>query len=212
MTQREERIKIVAKIKTGANIYKKYLLGNTFLYVFNDKYIEVSFRKQDFAHLTGVDTKLSAKDLYKEAIRGTLTEKQIYFSARHPKSLCLKKVDCLQNLHQCVLSEGFILEDITTQSATYKFGFTELNFTLCFGEDLDVNANKKSEYFIVQSLRDEDCFGKSSDVFEIDYIYRKRNNEKLYTDLLFCNKVPEEIPGSIKNLIKNEKLLDIVNG
>lgn len=113
-------------------------------------------------------------------------------------------MDCLQNLHQCVLSEGFLLEDITTQSATYKFGFTELNFTLCFGEDLDVNENKKSEYFIVQSLRDEDCFNKSSDVFEIDYIYKKRNSEKLYTNLLFCSEATKEIPENIKSLIKND--------
>lgn len=115
----------------------------------------------------------------------------------------LKKINNLQILHQCVLSEGFLLEDITTMSATYKFGFTELNFTLCFGEDLDINGCKKSDYYIVQSLRDEDCFSRSNGVFDIDYIFKKKNNEKLYRELLYQNLKAKEIPIHIKSLIKN---------
>ena len=31
-------------------------------------------------------------------------------------------------------SEGFMLEEIVTDTRTYKFGTTDLNFTLCLNE------------------------------------------------------------------------------
>ncbi|MFI3202199.1 MAG: PBECR4 domain-containing protein [Eubacteriales bacterium] len=55
MTKREERIAIVDKIVGFTQDYKEHLLGNIFMIVFDNRYIEVSFRKRDFTHLTGVD-------------------------------------------------------------------------------------------------------------------------------------------------------------
>jgi hypothetical protein len=74
MSKRIERIQITKYIIDAAKQYKQTLLGKTFMYVFSDKYIEVSFRKKDFAHLTGVDKTLSANDFYKEAVNGRLRE------------------------------------------------------------------------------------------------------------------------------------------
>lgn len=46
-------------------VYFQNLAGKTFLYVCGDEYFEVSFPIDHFLHLTGVETRLSAKDFYK---------------------------------------------------------------------------------------------------------------------------------------------------
>ncbi|MFI3236614.1 MAG: PBECR4 domain-containing protein [Lachnospiraceae bacterium] len=202
MTKREERKAIVDKIVEFARDYSEHLLGNTFMFVFDNRYIEVSFRKSDFAHLTGVDKHLSANDFYKEAKRGTLRENQIRFSSRHPYDLCLKKVVHMEDLARAFYSDGIVLEDVGTDTALYKFGFTELNFTLCFGEDLDKDGNKRSAYFIPKSLRSGDCFERSDNVYEIDFIFRKKNNQRIYNEMLFQgNKEIKSIPHMISEML-----------
>ena len=51
----------------AAIVYSQSLAGKTFLYVYGDEYFEVSFPVDHFLHLTGVETRLSAKDFYKNA-------------------------------------------------------------------------------------------------------------------------------------------------
>lgn len=48
-------------------VYFQNLAGKTFLYVCGDEYFEVSFLIDHFLHLTGVETRLSAKDFYNNA-------------------------------------------------------------------------------------------------------------------------------------------------
>lgn len=202
MSKQDEKIQITKNIINAAKQYKKFLLGKTFMYCFEDKYIEVSFRKSDFAHLTGVDKKISAKDFYKEAVNGTLRANQIFFSQRYPKDLCKKKLKEIMNLTKLTNSELFLLENISTQTKFYKFGFTELNFTLCVCEDRDIHGIKKSNYFIPQSFRVEDCFDKSTNVYDIKYIFSKSNSEKTYINLEYgeVDKISELNNTIIKNL------------
>ena len=51
----------------AAIVYSQSLAGKTFLYVYGDEYFEVSFPVDHFLHLTGVETRLSAKDFYRNA-------------------------------------------------------------------------------------------------------------------------------------------------
>ena len=51
----------------AAIVYSQSLAGKTFLYVYGDEYFEVSFPVDHFLHLTGVETRLSTKDFYKNA-------------------------------------------------------------------------------------------------------------------------------------------------
>ena len=64
-------------------VYFQNLAGKTFLYVCGDEYFEVSFPIDHFLHLTGVETRLSTKDFYKNAKKSILTNNQFYFDARH---------------------------------------------------------------------------------------------------------------------------------
>ena len=57
-------------------VYFQNLAGKTFLYVCGDEYFEVSFLIDHFLHLTGVETRLSAKDFYKNAKKSILTNNQ----------------------------------------------------------------------------------------------------------------------------------------
>ena len=56
---------ILKKIHIVAMNYQRYLVGKTFMYVYEGKSIEVVFKNSSFLHLTGVNTKLRAKEFYK---------------------------------------------------------------------------------------------------------------------------------------------------
>lgn len=89
----------------------------------------------------------------------------------------------IQNLPAVVNSDLIVLETLGTHSKTYEFGFTELNFTLCLDKDLDAQGNARSNYYIVQSLRDEDSFSRSGQQYECNYIFSKQNDQLLYDTL-----------------------------
>lgn len=59
---------LVNRIRRAAKKYKDYLVGKTFLFVYENGYIEVMFTTKAFFHLTGVNSKLSAVDFYKHAV------------------------------------------------------------------------------------------------------------------------------------------------
>ena len=63
MGKQQDREKIVQEIKVAADLYRKHLVGKRFLYVFEDRYIEVLYKAANFRHLTGGDTNLSAKKM-----------------------------------------------------------------------------------------------------------------------------------------------------
>ncbi len=58
--------------------------------------------------------------------------------------------------------------------------------------------------YIVQSLRDEDCFDKAKNVYEVTHILSKPNDGKYYTDIVYLANgtntasLPESIAGLVK--------------
>ena len=208
MGKKQDRLQIVTDIKEAAILYKKKLVGKTFLYVFDNRAIEVIYKASSFMHLTGVESSLSAKEFYKEAVKGKLTANQINFSARHPFPLCKKKIIHISSIASFATSECFMLEDISTSTACYKFGTTDMNFTLCLNREYDTNGCPKGTNYIVQSLRDEDCFDRSNNVFEVAYIFSKQNDVSQYTDLEYADSRYSlyNLPESITALLSSELL------
>lgn len=96
MERVQDRKNIVEEIKKAAALYKKHLVGKRFLYVFEGQYIEVIYKAQNFRHLTGVNTRLSAKQFYSYAVRNLLEVHQIGFNRVHPYDLCVKKSNILK--------------------------------------------------------------------------------------------------------------------
>ena len=197
MSKSEDREKIVSAICVAAKQYKQNLVGKKFLFVFEQRSIEIVFKKDSFKHLTGVSTYLSAKQFYKKALDGTLRKEQIWFDEQHPFYLCVRKINHISDIFQITVNECFLLENINTKTVTYQFGATNLKFTLC------MTSQENSFDFIIQSLRDEDCFEKASNVYEVISILSKQNDKKLYDKITYLdnryalNKLPETIKEKI---------------
>ena len=199
----ENKRKVAAEIIRAAKLYKEYLVGRRFMYVFDGRYIEVIYKIQNFRHLTGVDTKLSAKRFYHDAVNGVLREEQIGFSRQHPYYLCARKIRHIAEVAAMAAAELFILEEITTQTQRYKFGTTDLNFTLCMNREWDEDGKMIGDCFVVQSLRDEDCFRKSKNVYAVTHIFSRANDKKRYTALLYKEQSVsnEALPQGILDLL-----------
>ncbi len=208
MKKRSDKQNIASQINSAAKKYKNNLVGKIFLYVFNNESIEVIYRTKDFRHLTGVDTKLSAQEFYKTAVQNKLQSYQISFSSRHPYDLVKKKLKHLQDISGLATGESFMLKEVTTQTEIYKFGTTDLNFSLCFNKETDNNGIEQGDCFIVKTLRDGDCFSKSSDVYTVTHIFSRSNTEKKYNQLIYIepNHTIDELPLDIQSMLSDELL------
>ena len=134
MSKKSDKEHIVKEICEAAKLYKANLVGKRFLYVFDGRYIEVLYKNVNFKHLTGVECNMSAADFYRNALKNRLQAPQIHFSSSHPYSLCKRKIKHLCEISILASTENFMLEEIVTNTRTYKFGTTDLNFSLCSAE------------------------------------------------------------------------------
>lgn len=209
----QDRLHIVATIQSAAKIYKNELVGRKFLYVFDGRFIEVIFKVQNFKHLTGVISPLPASEFFRKAIRNQLSVNQISFSSDHPYELCCKKIKHICDIATLAGSECFMLEKITTKSRSYKFGTTDLRFSICFDQPRNEQWDILNETFLAESLRDEDCFSKNESAYSVTCILSKPNDQKKYNNLLFCEPSCSicAIPEAVRELM-SDKLLNEVYG
>ena len=183
-TKADKKNAIRQGIIDSAGIYSQSLAGKTFLYVYGEEFFEVSFPIDHFLHLTGVETKLSAKDFYKNA---------------------RKKLPCLKRLPELTNDKMCILKEMQTVTIIYKLSVTNLEFTLELAENTDVNGKKINNFFLPMSLRVEDTsVEKSNDGEIVDFIFSKDASVAKYDTLLVEDK-NKMIPDNIKHLI-SEKL------
>ena len=187
----------------AAIVYSQSLAGKMFLYVYGDEYFEVSFPVDHFLHLTGVETRLSANDFYKNAKKAILTNNQFYFDARHVYANAKKKLPCLKRLPELTNEMVCVLKDMQTMTITYKLSVTNLEFTLGLTENIDRGGNKINDFFLPMSLRVKDSsVEKSNDGEIIDFIFSKDASVAKY-DVLLVEDKDKKIPDCIKHLISN---------
>lgn len=210
-TKTDKKNVIRQEIIDSASIYSQKLAGKAFLYVYGDEYFEVSFPIDHFLHLTGVETKLSARDFYKNAKRAKLTNSQFYFDARHPHANAKKKLPCLKRLPELTSNIICILKDMQTVTIIYKLNVTNLEFTLGLIENIDSKGNKINDFFLPMSLRVEDSSVEKSNGGEVvDYIFSKDASVAEYDVLLFEDD-QKTIPKSVWHMI-NKKFYNDLNG
>ena len=203
-TKTDKKNAIRQGIIDAAAIYSRNLAGKAFLYVYGDEYFQVSFPVDHFLHLTGVETKLSAKDFYKNAKKGKLTNSQFYFDARHPYANAKKKLPCLKRLPELTNNYVCILKDMQTVTIIYKLSVTNLEFTLGLTENTDDKGKKVNDFFLPMSLRVEDSsVEKSNDGEIVDFIFSKDASMAKYDTLLVEDK-HKSIPERIKQLISED--------
>ena len=210
-TKTDKKNMIRQNIIDSAAIYSQNLAGKVFLYVYGNEFFEVSFPVDHFLHLTGVETRLSAKDFYKNAKRAILTNNQFYFDTRHPYANAKKKLPCLKRLPELTNDTVCILKDMRTLTIVYKLSVTNLEFTLGLTENTDDKGNKINDFFLPMSLRGEDSsVEKSNDGEVVDFIFSRDASVSRYETLLVKDE-SKNIPNCIKHLIK-ENFYDDSNG
>lgn len=200
-TKTDKKNAIRQDIIDSARVYSQSLAGKVFLYVYGEKFFEVSFPVDHFLHLTGVETRLSAKDFYKNAKKGKLTNSQFYFDMRHPYANAKKKLPCLKRLPELTNDMVCILKDMQTVTIIYKLSVTNLEFTLGLTENVDNQGKKFNDFFLPMSLRVEDTsVEKSNDGEIVDFIFSKDASKTVYDSLLVKDKY-KTIPECVKHLI-----------
>lgn len=206
MKKKQDRQQIVKAIIEAAELYKAKLVGRKFLYVFDNRYIEVIYKIVNFRHLTGVATDLSAKSFYQLAASRRLQTSQIYFTKDHPYDLCKKKIKHIREIATLAGAESFMLEEIKTVTQTFKFGTTDLKFSLCFNREFDEFGAEKGECYVVESLRDEDCFSRSKEAFMVTHIFSKANDKKQYTECLYMDVActMKDVPQNVQAMLAEE--------
>lgn len=202
-TKIDKKNAIRQDIIDSAGVYSKNLAGKVFLYVYGEEFFEVSFPVDHFLHLTGVETRLSAKDFYKNAKKGKLTNSQFYFDARHPYANAKKKLPCLKRLPELTNDMVCILKDMRTVTIIYKLSVTNLEFTLGLTENIDNQEKKINNFFLPMSLRVEDTsVEKSNDGEIVDFIFSKDASKTKYDSILVEDK-QKTIPDCVKHLISD---------
>ena len=208
-TKTEKKEALRKEIIDSARVYSSKLAGKHFLYVYGEEYFEVSFPADCFLHLTGVETKLSAKDFYKISKKGNLSNSQFYFSNRYPFANAKKKLPCLKRLPELTNGLVCVLKDMQTVRITYKLSVTNLEFTLGLTENMDKNGKNVNNLFLPMSLRVEDSsVEKSADGEIIDFIFSKDASVAKY-DTLLVNDESKSIPTSVQALLNNELFKDL---
>ena len=200
-TKTDKKNMIRQGIIDSAEIYSQNLAGKVFLYVYGEEYFEVSFPVDHFLHLTGVETRLSARDFYKNTKKTILTNNQFYFDARHPFANVKKKIPCLKRLPELTNDTICILKNLKTITIVYKLSVTNLEFTLGLIESKD---QQQKDLFLPMSLRVEDSSIERSNGGDIvDFIFAKEACIDKYNKILVSDK-NKTIPDCVKHLINSE--------
>lgn len=198
---------LVNRIRRAAKKYKNYLVGKTFLFVYEKGYIEVMFTTKAFFHLTGVNSRLSAVDFYKHATMDNgLRASEIFFDSDHPFDFANLKTQCLKDLYKITIQDALIADGVLTATANYELAVTDLKITLCLGKDTDINGNIISDRWVPYSFRVEEIDNnKLNDLYEIQFVFRKNTNSSQsvkYSEMTFGKKENlYKLPNQIKNMI-----------
>lgn len=199
---------LVNRIRNAAKKYKNHLVGKTFLFVYENGYIEVMFTTKAFFHLTGVNSRLSAVDFYKHAVmENGLRASEIFFDSDHPFDFANLKTQCLKDLYKITIQDAFIADGVITATADYELAVTDLKITLCLGEDTDINGNVISGRWVPYSFRVEEIDNnRLNDLYEVKFVFCKNTNSPQrtkYKEMTFGKKEDlGRLPDEIKRMIE----------
>ena len=199
------KAQIIRRIHNSAKKYKQYFVGNTYMFVYENEFIEVIFKKSSFLHLTGVGTKLSAENFYNHALtRNGLRPQEVLFDFNHPYDLADKKTQYLSELYKITLTDVVVAKDIVTMTFTYGIGITNLEFVICLGDDKDLAGNIISNCKVPYSFRVEEIANsKFGNLCEVTNIFKKKTGAKKYNELTFgIQKEIEKLPIEIQSKIE----------
>lgn len=201
---------LVNRIRRAARNYKDHLVGKTFLFVYENGYIEVMFTTKAFFHLTGVNSNLSAIDFYKHAtMRNGLRASEIFLDSSHPFDFADLKTQCLKDLYKITIQDVLIADGVVTATANYELAVTDLKITLCLGMDTDINGNVINGRWVPYSFRVEEIDNDMlSNLYEVQFVFYKDTNSPQsvkYKEMTFGKKEDlDKLPDEVKSMIDIE--------
>ena len=207
-----EKLDLRKQIISAAQIYKRYLAGKVFLYVYGEESFEVAYLTECFKHLTGVESPLRGNSFYNNAKNATLTTEQIGLSHRHPLRTARKKLVCLHQLPQLTTDVVCVVKDMHTVSITYKLGISNLEFTVGLTENTDTAGNRINNWLIPRTLRINDkAIEASADAQFIDMIFSKNAPDELYSTVCYADQtvpVPNTVLPLLDDALKTNLSVD----
>lgn len=197
--------KVRNNILANVQLYSNVLAGRYYLYVFENQCFEMYYGTDNFMHLTGVGTNVSPNQFYQLAKRGRLQSNQLYFNARFPLSVALKKTKNLMNLEKFASEGYFIIKDFVTATATYPYAITNIDQSILIG----LKAEEAEEMYIPMSFRiGGNIFDKAEEdkIYEIQHILSKRDKEGLYDTLLYTSHGLQSLNDQIREKVASQLL------
>lgn len=188
MKRKYDKSNIINRIYYIATLYQNLLVAKTFLILYEGNSSEILFKSDNFLHLCGVGTNLSAIYFYKYAISKKLSSKDIFFNTSHPYDFANTKTQHLQKAISLLSREAFVITDVSTQTKTFKLGATDLEVVFCFDSQVDNTGNVINNALVPYSLRVEDIpNSKFNNMYEVDYVLSKKTGTKTYINIEYGN-------------------------
>lgn len=94
-----------------------------------------------------------------------------------------------------------VVKDMKTLTCSYKIGVTNLSFTLCLTNNIDLSGRKIDDCLLPRSLRIKDKAIENSPFAEIvDFIFVKTYGSSIYSELTYSDNT-KTLPDTIKSLV-----------
>ncbi len=204
--KRLEKLKISVKssIENAAKAYSK-VADKTFLFVYDEKYVEIAFLTDRFAHLTGVKLYTKAHSFYENAKNGILSIDEYGFDKAHTFENAKKKPLEILQIASWLTSESIILENVEiSEGNIFDVGLTNSQSSLLFVKNTDKNKNIINNWYVPCSLRVKDsCINKAEKTSKISFIFVKEAKQREYNTLLAKDE-NVFVPDSTENLLSKE--------
>lgn len=192
--------KVLKILKQAIDIYEKEYLNNNILYVYKDKFnelkaFEANFQKNNFLHLTGIETKLKASQFYK-----MLKENKLKLSDFN------LKVDGTTILKLNVICQLKLL----LENPSY-IGYSNNYIYWQIPPDMVVGTSKKIvlgfKKGVPSTLLSKDIRECTIENLKILFILRKKMSEKEYKETVYKYEKNNQ---SLENKLKNLKEYKII--
>lgn len=171
-------------ISNSARIYSDRLLNNNYLFITGSNlYLETCFKDTNFKHLTGVESKLSPKQFYKNALDSKLTERDIDFKENGTTQIKLNILESILDIHKVAKMLGIYNKNNLTNillSTEKLIG----NTNYCMGfKKID-----NSSYYVPNTVLKEDIRNITISTSRVLCILKKHQKNKLYDEMCYIAK------------------------
>lgn len=149
----------------------------------NEPYYILASQEDNYRHLIGVNTKMSASDFFSACVDGTLCENDFDFkkpnrSEKEIKGSVRKKIQVLPQLVSMMGNELVAQEDFSKNGVTCAFATTDCNFTVGF-----VHFSKSRPMTLLKG--DEIDWNKAA---YVDLILRRPSGVQKFDTIIYGNE------------------------